>query len=142
MGNHSASWGFSMILDQYNPINKQNLGWAVAAIVALQHYPRLGSALAKSGLYLGLTPFRETYKVTEIFVKELAKPKNQIKPIISKRSLQGAATRARPAIVFIGNVAKHPAVILGAAAVAVTTYGMVKQNPPPLNTNFVTGAPM
>lgn len=131
-----------MILDQYNPINKQNLGWAVAAIVATQHYPRLASAIGKSGVYLGLTPFREAYNVTKIFITELAKPKKQIKPILSKRSLASAASRARPAIAFVGGVATRPSVIAGAAAVAVTTYGMVKQNPPLLNTNFVTGGPM
>jgi hypothetical protein len=131
-----------MILDQYNPINKQNLGWAVAAFVALQHYPRLAGAMAKSGLYLGLTPFRETYNVAKIFVKEFSKPATQIKPIISKSSLRAAGSRAMPAIRFVGSLAKRPDVLLASAAVAVTTYGMVKQNPPPLNTNFVMGGPM
>ena len=131
-----------MILDQYNPVNKQNLGWAVAAFVAVQHYPRLGNALVKSGIYLGLTPFREAYNVTKIFIKEFAKPANQVKPIISKKSALSLASRARPAFTFVASVAKHPATIAGSAAVAVTTYGMVKQNPPLLNTNFVTGAPM
>ena len=145
MGNHSASWGHSMILDQYNPINRQNLSWGVAAIIALQHYPRLGNALAKSGLYLGLTPFREAYNVTKIFIKEFSKPTSQIKPIISRRSLQTVATKGAPAIRLVGTLARGATGIGGALTVvgsAAATYGMVKQNPPPLNTNFVMGAPM
>ena len=119
------------MMSDLNPISRENLGWLLAAILASKNYPKLARALGKTALYIGLTPIREARAISSIFYSELTKPSSQLKPITSKDKLGRAAAKARPAVALAGRALASPAVLGTAAAVAVTSYGMAKQNPPP-----------
>lgn len=117
-----------MNLDYINPLTKENLGWVVATLLALRSYPRLAAALGKTAVYVGLTPLRETAAITKIFYQELSKPKAQVKPIVTKKT---ATNIVRSGSRLLAANPKTAIAVGGALAVAATTAGMVKQNPPP-----------